>query len=148
MNNLVFRKNNMSTKRFIAFDIEDSNENIFQENEVLLSGDESTAFKVRGSHKNQFIGNKVLITEQIELINKLKQDVSSFQNQSNSELEGNLEKISLKIKELEEANTSNVLERANNLSQTILNVIELFGEKIPSVATKLSPYLLSIPSLF
>lgn len=140
----------MSIKKFTAFDIEDSNENVFQENEILLSGDESVAFKVRGSHKNQFIGNKVLMTEQIELINKLKQDISSFHDQSNtdSDINQNLEKILLKIKDLENSNTSNLMERANNLSQTILNVVELFGEKIPSLAIKLSPYLLAIPSLF
>lgn len=140
----------MFNKKFTAFDIEDSDENVFQENEILLSGDESVAFKVRGSHKNQFIGNKVLMSEQIELINKLKKDISSFQDHSNidSNLNEKLEKVLLKAKELEDANTSNVIERANNLSQTILNVIELFDDKIPSITIKLSPYLLAISSLF
>lgn len=137
----------MSGKKFIAFDIENCDENTFQKNELLLSGNEVTAFKIKGSNKNIFTDNKILMTDQIELIAKLKQDLSLFRNNSN-DLNIRLDDLLCKIENLENSDKSNLTEKAQNISQTILNVIELFGEKIPNLAIKLSPYLLSITQLF
>lgn len=137
----------MSGKKFIGFDIENCDENTFQKNELLLSGNEVTAFKIKGSNKNIFTDNKILMTDQIELIAKLKQDLSLFRNNSN-DLNIRLDDLLCKIENLENSDKSNLTEKAQNISQTILNVIELFSEKIPNLAIKLSPYLLSITQLF
>lgn len=140
----------MSSKKFIAFDLDDSDENEFSENEILLSGDESTAFKLRGSNKNKFIKNTILMTEQIELINKLRQDTTDLQRDlyTNDDVCTKLEDILNKINTLEQAEHSSLSEKANNLTQSILNIIELTNEKIPAIALKLTPYLLLLADKF
>lgn len=138
----------MKTSGFIAIQLNDSDDNLVDENKISISND-GIAIQLNRSKNNKILRNEILSTTQIEFLNKLNVEVQDLSTKtSDVQIKDLLTNVEHQINEVKKANQDTVLDQAHKLSETVTNVVTLGSEKLPLLAAVLTPYIFKVVQIF
>lgn len=138
----------MENQGFIGIKLVDSKDNTVNNNEIITQGKSSTGILLERSDNNEISGNKILSTEQIELLNNLSKDVQTLKSTVPNEVVYLLENLEKEIDNVRNAKQDSLLNKAHKLSETITNILTLGTEKAPQIVATLAPYIMSVLQSF
>lgn len=138
----------MNSKNFVGIELNDSAGNKIIDNKIASDSDNSKGIQLNGSNNNDISGNQIISHKQLEVLDKLNNEVESLIDQTNNEQVINLlNEIKVNINEIKTADQVSQSDKVNSIVEKILNLNSLSSEVLPKIGSLL-PYLYQIGSNF